>query len=337
LAEASGAEGPVVHVFRNASNRLAYELQLFLPIGMRRYLKDSAADFDLLHIHGCHHLPGAMAARLAARRGQPFVVTTHGTAPRIERRRAAKWMFDHSFGRQLIPRAERIIAVSRAERRDLTGLGVEVERLVTIPNPLEEASAALPERGVFSRRYGLEGRLVMFLGKLTPRKRLDVLVRAFAQSRFHDATLVVVGNDLGGEQELWRTAARCGVAKRIRRIPLLKAVERLEALRDASVFVSPGEHEVFGLATMEAVVCGTPVIVASDSGCGELISEIGGGAAVAVGDAGAVARALDAMLSDVPRWREEAESAALRARERFAPEAVARLTSRTYAGLLERL
>ena len=52
-----------VHVFRNWSNRLAYELQLFTPIGLGRYLADSDAQFDIAHIHGHRHLLELVAAR----------------------------------------------------------------------------------------------------------------------------------------------------------------------------------------------------------------------------------------------------------------------------------
>ena len=80
-------DGVTVRVFPNLSNRLAYHLQLFLPLGLDRYLADHAGSFDVAHLHACRNLPGAIAASSsAARAGVPYVLAPNGTAPRIERR-----------------------------------------------------------------------------------------------------------------------------------------------------------------------------------------------------------------------------------------------------------
>ncbi len=50
---------------------------------------------------------------------------------------------------------------------------------------------------------------------------------------------------------------------------------RLELLADADVVVYPSEHEIFGLVPLEALLVGTPVVVADDSGCGEVIHSTG--------------------------------------------------------------
>jgi hypothetical protein len=62
--------GVVVRVFPNLSNRLAYE-QVFAPVGLGRYLTDSAGTFDIAHIHACRNLPGIIAARHLRRAGIP--------------------------------------------------------------------------------------------------------------------------------------------------------------------------------------------------------------------------------------------------------------------------
>src|SRR5207237_10260572 len=77
---------------------------------------------------------------------------------------------------------------------------------------------------------------------------------------------------------------------------LLCGRERLEALADADVVVYPSRDEVFGLVPLEALCSGTPVVVADDSGCGEVIARTGGGQIVSQGDASAVARAIADIL-----------------------------------------
>ena len=70
-----------LRVFPNLSNRLAWRLQLFQPIGLRAWLRKSARDFDLAHIHGHHHLPGVIAAAELSRNGIPYLGAPNGTAP----------------------------------------------------------------------------------------------------------------------------------------------------------------------------------------------------------------------------------------------------------------
>ena len=103
---------------------------------------------------------------------------------------------------------------------------------------------------------------------MTPRKRLDVArPRVRATGTAAGTTLVIAGNDMGGLDEAIALARALGVADRVRVVGLLPGRERLEALADADAVVYPSEHEIFGLVPLEALLCGTPVVVADDSGC----------------------------------------------------------------------
>jgi glycosyltransferase involved in cell wall biosynthesis len=90
---------------------------------------------------------------------------------------------------------------------------------------------------------------------------------------------------------------------------LVTGPERIEALADADVVVYASEHEIFGLVPFEALLAGTPVIVADDSGCGDLVGATGGAAVVRVNDVGALAYAIDEILAHPAVWRLKAERA----------------------------
>src|SRR5205823_1772666 len=119
------AEGVDVHVFPNFSNRLAYRLQLFLPLGFHEFMARHAAAFDVAHVHACRNMPGVIAAHHLRRARVPYVLAPNGTAPLIERRRLAKRVFDMAIGRQVLLGATRVLAVSNPERRQLEDLGVD--------------------------------------------------------------------------------------------------------------------------------------------------------------------------------------------------------------------
>jgi len=261
-----------VRVFPNVSNWLAYR-QGFVPLGLRRYLERHAATFDVAHLHACRNLPGAIAARCLDTRHIPYVLAPNGTAPNLERRRLAKGVFDGLLGTRVIARASRVMAVTEAERRQLIALGVAAERIAVVPNPvaIDEFEPPLA-RGRWRQRLNIEGPLVAYLGTLMPRKRVEILIRACAGLPA-ETTFVVAGNDLGSEAAIRGVAREVGVHDRTRFTGLITGRARLELLADADVVVYPSRHEVFGLVPLEALLAGTPVVVANDSGCGEIVKK----------------------------------------------------------------
>src|SRR5262249_34203449 len=163
--------------------------------------------------------------------------------------RAAKYAFDAVAGRRVLSNAARLIAVSNAERRQFQTMGVCETAIRLIPNPVDfdEFTPAIV-RGRFRRRFPADaGPLVMFLGRMSPRKRLDVLVRAFARLQRPDCRLVLAGNDAGAAADARRIAFALGVGDQLVFTGLLRGRERLEALADADVLVYPSEDEIFGL------------------------------------------------------------------------------------------
>jgi glycosyltransferase involved in cell wall biosynthesis len=327
--------GVALRVFPNLSNRLAYHWQAFAPVGLDGFMRHHAHEFDVAHLHACRNLPGVMAARHLARAGVPYVLAPNGTAPRLERRLLAKRLFDAAWGHRLMRRAARLVAVSDAEEVQLLAAGVEPSRVRRVPNPVDLAEFAGPiVRGRFRRQHRLDRPLILFLGKITPRKRLDVLVQALARCERTDADLAVAGNDMGGLEAALADARRLGMTARVRVVGLLTGQGRLDALADADLVVYPSEHEIFGLVPLEALLCGTPVAVADDSGCGEVVRETGGGLVVRVGDMAAWATAIDHVLADPDAWRQRAREAAAIVRARYGGDRVCAQLEDVYGELV---
>ena len=287
----------------NLSNRLAYDHQLFLPLGLARRARQLVAESDVVHLHGHWHLLNNAA--VAAVRDQAVIMTPNGTLLPHERKELLKTAWDAVLGRRVLDSVDRWIAVSRAEVTQFRTAGIAAEVIDVVHNGLDLAEfEELPERGSFRTAHGVGERpIVLYLGKLTPRKGVDHLVDAMARLTNQDAVLVVAGNDMGVRAALERQVRGHELGDRVRFLGLVTGPERLAALADADVLVYPSTREIFGLVPFEGLLCGTPAVVTDDCGCGELVAEARAGDLVRFGDPAALARALDVLLSD-PRRRQ---------------------------------
>ena len=113
--------------------------------------------------------------------------------------------------------------------------------------------------------------VLLFVGRIQPLKGLDVAVRALAELRRRDATLVVVGgaSGLGGNSELARVEGlidELGLRDRVRFVPPQPHHILSTYYRAADVVLVPSRSESFGLVALEAAACGTPVIASAVGG-----------------------------------------------------------------------
>jgi glycosyltransferase involved in cell wall biosynthesis len=97
--------------------------------------------------------------------------------------------------------------------------------------------------------------------------------------------------------------------------------------------VYPSRDEIFGLVPVEALLSGTPVVVCSDCGCGEMVGRLGGGHIVSFGDPELLAGSIDSILGSSALWRSRAQSAGARARQMFSSEVVCEQLERIYSDL----
>ena len=118
---------------------------------------------------------------------------------------------------------------------------------------------------------------------------------------------------------------------------LLSGRERLDALAAATVVVYPSRDEIFGLVPLESLLCGTPVVVCDDSGCGEVISSTGGGQTVPYADVGSLATAIEDVLGNDHSWRSRARAAAIVVRRRYGADEIGRQLESLYRSVVDRV
>ena len=325
---ATAVDGLTVYYFGNLCPPLARRniyTTYRVPFVSRRELRR----FDVVHIHTYRSTMALPAWHYAVRYGVPYVLQPHGTVETYFDKGMLKKAFDALWGRSMLQRAARLVAVTPAEAGQFQRLGLGPERVETIPNGIDPAEFAdLPPRGRFRARLGLadDELVVLYLGRIHSIKGLDLLVRAFA-SLGPDAgrvRLVMAGPDDGYLAALKRTVRDLGVEDRVTIAGAVYGRDRLEAYVDADVCALTSVYEVFGITLLEALMCGTPVVATDRCGVSPWLANRGG--YVVPFDAEALAQALRRMLADPAERRRFGEQGRQLVMEHF-----------TWAGVVDRM
>ena len=210
--------------------------------------RDLVRHADVVHVHGLlnPHSSSAARATLAARR--PLVLGPFGTLSRYtftHRRRLLKRLYFAVVDAPAVRRAQAMHFTTEAEREDAAWHGIDFTgRAHIVPPPWR---ARVPP----SRPH--DGNTVLFLGRLHAKKGLDVLLDAWPTVRAsrQGARLIVAGSgDI-------RFDARRGVEYK----GFVTGEAKAACLRAADVFVLPSHNENFGIAVLEAIAAGVPVVV----------------------------------------------------------------------------
>lgn len=253
------------------------------------------------------HIPLNSVAYLMPK---PYVVTIHDLSSITY---AAGQGFRSALHRERYRRgavrASKVIAVSNATRRDLQAvLGIAPERIRTVysaPDPAFTSAQALPHVAEnILERYSIRPPFVLYAGTIRPHKNVGRLVEAFAVVRselethpeYRDLKLVIIGDELSRYPAVRRAVAATRIDPFVRFLGFVPAEVLSVFYRSAAAFAFPSLAEGFGLAPLEAMGCGVPV-VASDLPA--LVEAVGNAAELVSPDnVFDVARGLRVVLTD---------------------------------------
>jgi N-acetyl-alpha-D-glucosaminyl L-malate synthase BshA len=289
---------------------------------------------DLLHVH--YAVPNAVSAILAreivAPLPLPVVTTLHGTDVTLVGN-------DPSYletTRWAVLASDAVTAVSDSLRRStVEQLGVEPAAIEVIPNFIEPERAERVRGTAGARRWAKPGeRVLVHVSNFRPVKRvLDVLEIYLRVRAALPARLLFVGDgpDRARLEQRCREAGCCDGVVFLGNLP---AVE--EVLTGADLFLLPSSSESFGLAALEAMNCGVPVVASNAGGIPEVVEHGVDGLLFPVGDVDAMAAGAIDLLADPVRHLAFARRARERAVERFSEAAIVARYRALYERVLER-
>lgn len=243
------------------------------------------------------------------------------------RRLYLQWMTPLS-----VKRARRVIAISRSTARDLTAtLGTPADKIDTAVLGFDRdvfRPAAPDVIRAFKMQNGLPDRFWLFVGTLEPRKNLVTLIEAYAALPPNERPKLVIGGGKGWDTDpIFAAVERLKLADDVLFPGFIPADQLALWYNSAEAFVYPSVFEGFGLPVLEAMACGTPVIVSDASSLPEIAEDAG--MLIPPHDPSAWTAALAQAMQD-DGWRRDARERGQEKAQRFTWNEHARVTVESY-------
>jgi len=295
---------------------------------------------DVVHAH--FWMSGKASMEAASEIGLPVVQTFHALGVVKQR-----WQGNADTSppervqieRHLAESADRVVATCADEVRELRTMGAVGTDIDIVPCGVDTTLFTPPapnERRITGSRGPF--RLIV-LGRLVPRKGIQDAIRALVD--LPDSELLIVGGPAAEELvndpeavRLRQIAEMCGVADRVRLTGRVAHEDLPPLIRSCDLMLAVPIYEPFGIAPIEAMACGVPVVGTAVGGLLDTVVDGVTGTLVPAGDPLAIARAARALLFDPVVRRAMGRAGVSRVRERYSWERVAQETERSYLGVL---
>ena len=236
------------------------------------FQKTEGTTYDLVHSH--YWLSGRVGMTLSRTWNVPHVATFHTLAQtklraRVGEREPAR----RSKVESLVMRdADAIIVSTEEEKQDAVRLyDAHPQKIKVIPAGVNLDTFKPVNQSIARQRVGIhEKQVILYIGRIEPLKGIDVLLEAAALlDRSDDIRVLIVGGSPGNDAELDRLKAlttELGIESMVTFTGAIKQNKLPDYYSAADVFVLPSHSESFGLAALEAMACGAPVVVSRVGG-----------------------------------------------------------------------
>ena len=235
------------------------------------FFKSRIPSYDIVHVHEVWHFPAYAAIRAARKHQIPYVITPHGALNEwnLNHKRLRKKFFTWAVQHRILAAADALHAITPAEVLRMGELGYS-ERTFLAPNGVTtESYDCGPYREELEESFPIlrDKRIILYLGRLTAKKGLDILARIFVNVArdVPDSILLVVGpEEDDSKRRMKEILQEANVIDRTLFTGMLTGRQKLAAQIGADAFVLPSHSEGLSIAVLEAMAAGLPVVISDN-------------------------------------------------------------------------
>ncbi len=245
----------------------------YITPAIDNWCKEHLKTYDVIHLHVARSYQNLYLIKYARKFNIPYILDTHGSLPRgkgIKCLFKSIYDFYSSLTTNDIFYANAVIAENEFGKQEYLDFGIKEDKIKIIYPPLDiNQFNNLPEYGLFRQKYNIKSPIVSYIGRINKIKGLDLLVEGFNELRKNiSAKLVIIGNNDGYQKELKGLINKLSLTDQVIFTGFLSGKEKLEALIDSDVVCQVSKYEQGLYAPLDAIMCGTPIIVSNNSGAG---------------------------------------------------------------------
>jgi glycosyltransferase involved in cell wall biosynthesis len=318
-------DGVTVHYYPVAGGLPS---SFFYSPSLAQACQEMVSSYDLAILETFFTYPTGPAVAACLKTKTPYIIPLRGQLLpwALRQKTLKKQIYLSLVGRHYLNHAAALQCTDPIELESLKKLRLIAPAFV-VPNGLDTSAwAQLPSRGALRRRFGIpeKDKVLLMLGRLHRVKNPELGLEMFGQLQRTDVHLVFAGPDEEGfEPCLNLRATALGLGGKIHFTGLLTGESLLQAMADADLFMMTSIMESFGMAAVEAMAAGLPVLLSEHVPVGRWVEEAGAGKQVACTPE-AFASACDEMFVDPQRLKEMGRGARALATQRFDTPMVAK-------------
>lgn len=282
--------GVIIHKFKGRNSKFYKDYMLRYTVPIRRILKiANKVEFDVIHSH-THLSMGSSALILSKLKKIPLITTFHTFIPQfleiyvdylmstniLEKSRTLRVANKSKFIDLINKISDKLIwwwlsyynigswitTPSAFSKKILSNKGIQKEKILVVPNPI-----VIGKYKKTKKKNKIP--LILHVGRLSPEKRVDVLIKAlkYVKSDFE----CIITSDGPLRKHLQELAIKEGVSKKIKFTGIVSKKKLTEYYNKADLFVSPAVYDTFNICVAEALVHNIPVIIDKKSGATDYV------------------------------------------------------------------
>lgn len=227
----------------------------------QKYLNSKINEIDVLHLHGVFMHPQFSSSKLALQNNVPFIISPHGMLEpwHLNDKRRKKELYLKFFLQKMLSKSNLLHAITPLEKENLFKL-TNHKNIFEIPNFIYHSK--IPK----NINYSPSEEYFLFLGRIHPKKGLDILIKSMMKMENKKIKLKIVGELNQYSNELKNICTKLNLNKRVEFLGSVFGDEKYNLYSNAKAFVAPSYTEAIGMVNLEAAVCKTPVITTYNTG-----------------------------------------------------------------------